>query len=113
LVVRVVGDRSLDERDGAGGLAQFLQQEDRVGRAPGQPVGAGDADDVAFALAGGVAEAVAGGRSSRAPEEPSSMEMWSSLSSWPWVVTQWPGGASGDASPDGVGGAKPEPNAAV
>ena len=60
LVVRVVGDRPLDELDVAGGLAELLQQEDLVGVAAGQPVGAVDADDVELALAGGVAEAVEG-----------------------------------------------------
>src|SRR5439155_24850988 len=44
-----------------GGLAELLQQEDLVGIAAGEPVGAVDADDVEFALAGGVAEAVEGG----------------------------------------------------
>ena len=61
LVVRVVGDRPLDELDVAGGLAELLQQEDLVGVAAGQPVGAVDAEDVELALAGGVAEAVEGG----------------------------------------------------
>src|SRR5262249_20938011 len=61
LVVRVVGDRPLDELDVAGGLAELLQQEDLVGVAPSESVGAVDADDVEFALAGGVAEAVEGG----------------------------------------------------
>ena len=56
--MRVVGDRPLDELDVAGGLAELLQQEDLVGVAPGQPVGAVDAEDVELALAGGVAEAV-------------------------------------------------------
>ena len=59
--MRVVGDRPLDELDVAGGLAELLQQEDLVGVAAGQPVGAVDADDVELALAGGVAEAVEGG----------------------------------------------------
>src|SRR4051794_23344766 len=58
LVVRVVGDRPLDELDGAGGLAELLQEEDLVGVAAGEPVGAIDAEDVELALAGGVAEAV-------------------------------------------------------
>src|SRR3954464_3276581 len=58
LVVRVVGDRPLDELDGARGLAELLQEEDLVGVAAGQPVGGVDAEDVELALAGGVAEAV-------------------------------------------------------
>ncbi|HMB03195.1 MAG TPA: hypothetical protein VKP69_05560 [Isosphaeraceae bacterium] len=58
LVVRVVGDRPLDELDLAGGPAEFLQQEDLVGVAAGQSVGAVDAEDVELALAGGVAETV-------------------------------------------------------
>ena len=58
--MRVVGDRPLDELDVAGGLAELLQQEDLVGVAAGQPVGAVDAEDVELALAGGVAEAVEG-----------------------------------------------------
>jgi hypothetical protein len=56
--VRVVGDRPLDELDGASGLAELLQEEDLVGVAAGQPVGAVDAEDVELALSGGVAEAV-------------------------------------------------------
>ena len=59
--MRVVGDRPLDELDLAAGLAELLQQEDLVGVAPGQAVGAVDGDDVELALAGGVAEAVEGG----------------------------------------------------
>jgi hypothetical protein len=61
LVVRVVGDRPLDELDVAGDLAGLLQREDPAGMAPGESVGAVDADDVEFARAGGVAEAVEGG----------------------------------------------------
>ncbi len=61
LVVRVVGDRPLDELDLARGLAELLQQEDLVGITPGESIGAIDADDFEFALAGGVAEAVEGG----------------------------------------------------
>ena len=61
LVVRVVGDRPLDELDLAGGLAELLQQQDLVGIAPSESVGAVDADDFEFALVGGVAEAVEGG----------------------------------------------------
>ena len=60
LVVGVVGDRPVDELDLAAGPAEFLQQEDLVGIAAGQPVGAVDRDDVELALAGGVAEAVEG-----------------------------------------------------
>jgi hypothetical protein len=60
LVVRVVRDRPLDELNVAGGLAKFLQQEDLVGVASGQSIRAVDADDVEFALARGVAEAVEG-----------------------------------------------------
>ena len=71
--MRVVGDRPLDERDVAGGLAELLQQEDLVGVASGQPVGAVDAEDVELALAGGVAEAVECGAVEPAPEYPSSM----------------------------------------
>jgi len=58
LIVRVVGEGSVDELDVAGSLAELLQQEDLVGVAAGQPVGAVDAEDVELALAGGVAEAV-------------------------------------------------------
>jgi hypothetical protein len=61
LVVRIVGDRRVDELDVAAGPAELLQQEDLVGVTPRQPVGAEDRDDIELAGAGGVAEAVEGG----------------------------------------------------
>jgi hypothetical protein len=61
LVVRVVGDRPMDEFDLAAGPAEFLEQEDLVGVAAGEPVGAVDGEDLELALASGVAKAVEGG----------------------------------------------------
>ena len=57
--MRVGGDRPLDELDIAAGLAEFLEQEDLVGIAAGEAVGAVDDDDVESAR-GGVAEPVKG-----------------------------------------------------
>jgi hypothetical protein len=45
LVAGVVGDRPVDEGDVAAGAAELLQQEDLVGVAAGQAVGAVDGDD--------------------------------------------------------------------
>ena len=60
LVVRVVGDRAVDELDVAAGPAELLQEDDLIGVAAGQAVGAVDRDDVELALACGVAEPVEG-----------------------------------------------------
>jgi hypothetical protein len=73
----------VDELDVAAGPAEFLQQEDLVGVAPCQPVGAVDGDDVEFALAGGVAKAVEGRSVEARPGVPSSMKMCCPLSSCP------------------------------
>ena len=61
LVVRVVGDRPLDELDVAAVLAELLQEEDLVGVLAGQAVGAEDGQDVELAVAGGVPQAVESG----------------------------------------------------
>ena len=67
LVVRVVGDRALQEHDLAAGLAELLQEQDLVGVLARQPVGGQHGDDLEVAVADGVAEASRPGRSSRAP----------------------------------------------
>src|SRR4051794_35032952 len=58
LVVRVVGDRALQERDLAAGAAELLQEQDLVGVLAGQAVGAEHGDDVDGGVADRVAQAV-------------------------------------------------------
>jgi len=61
LVAGVVRDGAAEERDGAAGPSELLQQQGLVGVVAGQAVGREDAEDLDLAVAHGVAQRVQAG----------------------------------------------------
>ena len=61
LVAGVIGDGAVEERDGAAGAAELLQEQDLVGVLAGQAVGGEDAEDLDLAVAHAIAQGVEAG----------------------------------------------------